>query len=229
MKADVFTGNLTGNVTGNVTGSSGSADKLTTARKTYVTLGTASTTTTRDWSGDTTIPVSGTLPVANGGTGATTALGAEYNIVGSVQTVETDLTDSRYFALRNETISSTNGSFRWNKVSKIKKYTESNYWYGTCSTASATVAKTVTLSGFELVTNVRVTIKFTNSNTATNATLNINSTGAKPIYYHGTNVPNNIIVANSTINIVYNGTQYEIVGDFSASGSSMVTGVKGEA
>ena len=80
-----------------------------------------------------------------------------------------------------------------------------------------------------MVTNVRVTIKFTNSNTATNATLNINSTGAKAIYYHGTNVPNNIIVANSTINLVYNGTQYEIVGGFSASGSSTVTGVKGEA
>lgn len=46
-----------------------SASKLTSARTTYVTLGTASTTTTRDWSGDTTIPVSGTLPVANGGTG----------------------------------------------------------------------------------------------------------------------------------------------------------------
>ena len=170
-----------------------------------------------------------TLPVERGGTGATTNIGAEYNLIGSVATVETDLTDSRYFALRNETISSTNGSFRWNKVSKIKKYTESNYWYGTCSTASATVAKTVTLSGFELVTNVRVTIKFTNSNTATNATLNINSTGDKAIYYHGTNVPNNIIVANSTINLVYNGTQYEIVGDFSASSSSIVTGVKGEA
>ena len=48
-----------------------SASKLTTARTTYVTLGTASTTETRDWSGDTTIPVSGTLPVANGGTGTT--------------------------------------------------------------------------------------------------------------------------------------------------------------
>ena len=47
-----------------------SASKLTTARKTYVTLGTTSTTTTRDWSGDTTIPVSGILGVANGGTGA---------------------------------------------------------------------------------------------------------------------------------------------------------------
>ena len=48
-----------------------SASKLTSARTTYVTLGTASTTTTRDWSGTTTIPVSGTLPVANGGTGTT--------------------------------------------------------------------------------------------------------------------------------------------------------------
>ena len=54
-----------------LTGSATSAGKLTTARKTYVTLGTASTSTTRDWSGDTTIPVNGTLNVANGGTGQT--------------------------------------------------------------------------------------------------------------------------------------------------------------
>ena len=46
-----------------------SASKLATARTTYVTLGTASTTTTRDWSGITTIPVNGILSVANGGTG----------------------------------------------------------------------------------------------------------------------------------------------------------------
>ena len=46
-----------------------SAGKLTTARKVYVKLGTASTTETKDFSGDTAIPVSGTLPVANGGTG----------------------------------------------------------------------------------------------------------------------------------------------------------------
>ena len=48
-----------------------SAAKLTTARKVYVKLGTASTTETKDFSGDTAIPVSGTLPVANGGTGQT--------------------------------------------------------------------------------------------------------------------------------------------------------------
>ena len=57
-----------------------SAGKLTTARTTYVTLGTASTTTTRDWSGDTTIPVAGTLGIANGGTGSTDAAGARTNL-----------------------------------------------------------------------------------------------------------------------------------------------------
>lgn len=48
-----------------------SAGKLTTARKVWVKLGTASTSETKDFSGDTAIPVSGTLPVANGGTGQT--------------------------------------------------------------------------------------------------------------------------------------------------------------
>lgn len=48
-----------------------SASKLTTARTTYVTLDIPSTSTTRDWSGTTTIPVNGTLGTANGGTGAT--------------------------------------------------------------------------------------------------------------------------------------------------------------
>ena len=67
-KAQVGLGNCDNTADSNKAVSS--ASKLTTARKTYVTLGTASTTTTRDWSGDTTIPVSGILGVANGGTGA---------------------------------------------------------------------------------------------------------------------------------------------------------------
>ena len=51
-----------------------SAGKLTTARKVYVKLGTASTSETKDFSGDTAIPVNGTLNVANGGTGQTSLL-----------------------------------------------------------------------------------------------------------------------------------------------------------
>ena len=61
-------------------GSAASAKKLTTARKVYVKLGTASTSETKDFSGDTAIPVDGALNVANGGTGSSTAAGARDNL-----------------------------------------------------------------------------------------------------------------------------------------------------
>jgi hypothetical protein len=62
--------------------------------------------------------------------------------------------------------------------------------YGTCDTAAATVAKVVTLENFdELLTGVTIHVKFTNSNSATNPTLNVNGTGAKHIYRYGTTVP----------------------------------------
>lgn len=55
-------------------------------------------------------------------------------------------------------------------------------WYGTCSTTNSTIAKAVTCSNFALQTGSHITIKFTNANTASSPTLNVNSTGAKPIY-----------------------------------------------
>ena len=59
--------------------------------------------------------------------------------------------------------------------------------YGTCSTAAATAAKVVTCSDFTtLLSGVTIHVKFTNSNTAANATLNVNSTGAKPLCRYGT-------------------------------------------
>lgn len=59
--------------------------------------------------------------------------------------------------------------------------------YGTCSTAAATAAKVVTCADFDhLFTGVTIHVKFTNSNTAANATLNVNSTGAKPLCCYGT-------------------------------------------
>ena len=63
-----------------IEGSAASAKKLTTARKVYVKLGTASTSETKDFSGDTAIPVDGVLSVANGGTGSSTAAGARTNL-----------------------------------------------------------------------------------------------------------------------------------------------------
>lgn len=59
------------------------------------------------------------LSIENGGTGATDALAAEYNILGNVATVETQPADDRYIALRNQTINASNGTFRWTKCSSV--------------------------------------------------------------------------------------------------------------
>ena len=55
--------------------------------------------------------------------------------------------------------------------------------FGTCTTAATTAAKVVTLSDFDqLIDGVTVHVIFQNGNTASNPTLNINSTGARGIY-----------------------------------------------
>ena len=82
--------------------------------------------------------------------------------------------------------------------------------FGTCSTGASTVAKTVSISAFNLITGAEATVLFTNGNTATNPTLNIASTGAKAIWYNGTNIGN--IDANMVIKVVYDGTRYRVVG-----------------
>ncbi len=62
------------------------------------------------------------------------------------------------------------------------------FFYGVCSTDAATVAKTVEIEGFELSVGAVVVIKFENANSATNPTLNVSGTGAKPMYRYGTTV-----------------------------------------
>lgn len=93
------------------------------------------------------------------------------------------------------------------------KVTEASYYYGSCSTAAATTEKAVTITGFKLTTGVRVVVKFTVTNTATSPTLNVTSTGAKAIYYRNAAITAGYIAANRTYEFVYNGTQYELVGD----------------
>ena len=113
---------LFGNLTGNVSGSSGSASKLTTARKTYVTLGTASTTTTRDWSGDTTIPVNGVLQVEHGGTGKTTANAAANAFINSLTTGESVPEDNDYYVSQYVNGGTTTTTYHRRPISKLWEY-----------------------------------------------------------------------------------------------------------
>ena len=92
---------------------------------------------------------------------------------------------------------------------------EEPLFVGTCSTGASTSAKTVSITGFELKVGVRVYIKFSNTNTSSTSTLNISSTGAKPMYYKdGTRmyyIPNNIYHE-----FVYDGTNYVYMGSDNA-------------
>ena len=83
--------------------------------------------------------------------------------------------------------------------------------YGTCSTAEATVAKVVTLSGYNLVTNGYVSVRFTNAVPA-NATMNINSKGAKNIWHRGANIKAYAIKAGDLATFIYDGTRYQLIG-----------------
>lgn len=88
--------------------------------------------------------------------------------------------------------------------------------YTTCSTAAGTAEKAVECSGFKLDTGAFVIVKFTVTNTAAvaNLKLNVNSTGAKPIKYRGANLSGaGILAANRFYIFVYDGTNYELVGD----------------
>lgn len=82
--------------------------------------------------------------------------------------------------------------------------------YGTCTTAAATVAKVATVDNYTLSTGGIVAIKFTNAVPAS-ATLNINSKGAKPIYFRGAAIVANIIGAGDTATFIYNGSQYVVI------------------
>ena len=85
--------------------------------------------------------------------------------------------------------------------------------YGTCSTAAGTAAKVVNLTGFTLFTGARVTVRFTNANTASSPTLNVNSTGAKAIWANSaTIVAKYYWAAKSEVDFTYDGTHWVMTG-----------------
>ena len=81
--------------------------------------------------------------------------------------------------------------------------------FATCSTAAATVAKVASCSGFKLTTGAAVLVKFTNNNTAASPTLNVNSTGAKPIVAYGTSaIQTYAWKPGQTVLLIYDGTSW---------------------
>lgn len=82
--------------------------------------------------------------------------------------------------------------------------------YGSCTTPAATTAKVVDSPGFELLLYSSMIVEFT-AGVPAGSTLNINGTGAKPIWHKGAAILDNVITANSAILMVYDGAHYAVV------------------
>ena len=105
-----------------------------------------------------------------------------------------------------------NGTTAYNSLPYVGG-TGASVLYGSSSTAAGTAAKVATIANYKLTTGALVLIEFTATNTASNPTLNISSTGAKAIYYNGAAVTASYLKAQHIYMMRYNGTQYDIVGD----------------
>jgi urease accessory protein UreF len=93
----------------------------------------------------------------------------------------------------------------------ITNMAKKGFGKGTCSTAAATQAKTVTISNFLLLTNCIVTVYFQNAVGVTEATLNVSDTGAKPIMINGVTPQPGVIPPKSTVMLQYDGTNWNVI------------------
>lgn len=104
------------------------------------------------------------------------------------------------WAKRNKYTDDTKATEANNKVTSV---------YGTCSTTPGTTAKVVICPNFVLFEGARIQVTFANANIASAPTLNVNSTGAKPIYINKTvTSSSNLLLwtAGSKMEFVYDGT-----------------------
>lgn len=83
--------------------------------------------------------------------------------------------------------------------------------YVACSTAGDTQQKEVTITNFLLIKNGVVSVKFANAITVASPTLKINDIAAKAIYLNGAAVQPGWILAGVTVNMRYNGAQFDII------------------
>ena len=167
--------------------------------------------------------VTGTLPIANGGTGATTAAEALTKLGLTATATELNYVDGVTSNIQTQLdgkLATTGTAAATTKLATARTIDGVSFdgnaaitHYGTCSTAADTAAKTVSLTGFTLVTGAKVAVKFTVTNSAANPTLNVNSTGAKAIYYKNAAISTSYLKANYIYEFIYDGTNYILVGD----------------
>lgn len=80
------------------------------------------------------------------------------------------------------------------------------------NTGDTATALSTTIPNFELASGISITIQMTVTNNA-NATLNINNSVAKPIYYKNAPIEANMMHKDYIYNLVYDGTKWHVVGE----------------
>ena len=86
-------------------------------------------------------------------------------------------------------------------------YTFEKPYFGVCETAASTAAKVVICDEFQLKKGVHLAVQFTNANTASSPSMNVNGTGAIAICgINGYYVSANMWTANQMVHFVYNGS-----------------------
>ena len=115
--------------------------------------------------------------------------------------------------LANTTVHITSAERQtWNaKQNSITDGAQIGLGYGVCSTDATTVAKTATIDNFLLLKNMPVSIRFTKAINVDGATLNISSTGAKPLFIDGAALQGGIVKAGCTITVIFDGTNWNII------------------
>ena len=83
--------------------------------------------------------------------------------------------------------------------------------YGTSSDNANVQARTATLANFIMLKNMPVSIRFTTAISADNATLNINSQGAKPLFIQGAALQAGVVKVGDVVTLIYDGTNWNIV------------------
>ena len=86
------------------------------------------------------------------------------------------------------------------------------FGYGVCTTAGATAAKTVSITNFVLTPSSVFAVLFQNAFTASDPTLSVNGSTAKSIKLFGNAMPMGKVHANTILVMVYDGTQFNVIG-----------------
>ena len=86
------------------------------------------------------------------------------------------------------------------------------YGYGTCETAGATQAKTVSITNTVLTPGGIIAVNFVNAFTASSPTLSVNGSAAKPIKLFGNAIPMGKVKNNTILVMNYDGTNFNVIG-----------------